>query len=123
MNKEVKNWVNLSDYDLETAIAMFQTNRYIYVAFMCQQCIEKLLKAIYIKNTKETPPYTHNLIRLSELTKIEKLYSIIELNVYYINARYSEELDKIKKRLNKKKADELLKNTQNIVIWLKEKMI
>ena len=32
--EKVAYWVGLSDYDLETADAMFKTKRYLYVAFM-----------------------------------------------------------------------------------------
>ena len=43
MSKRViENWVNLAEYDFETAKAMMNSGRYIYVAFMCQQTIEKI---------------------------------------------------------------------------------
>ena len=35
-------WLELADYDLESANAMFKTGRWFYVVFMCQQAIEKL---------------------------------------------------------------------------------
>jgi len=60
----VDNWLSLARYDLATAEAMLQTGRYPYVGFMCQQAIEKLLKACYVKHRDSTPPYTHNLLRL-----------------------------------------------------------
>jgi HEPN domain-containing protein len=53
MDKKVKYWIEISEYDLLTAKSMLDTKRYLYVAFMCHQSIEKLLKAysteIYIK--------------------------------------------------------------------------
>jgi HEPN domain-containing protein len=36
-------WVDIARYDLDTADAMFKTGRWLYVAFMCQQAIEKLV--------------------------------------------------------------------------------
>lgn len=38
-------WIERAEYDLETAKAMQQTGRYLYVGFMCQQTVEKALKA------------------------------------------------------------------------------
>lgn len=35
MDKIVKNWVATSNYDLQTADAMYKTGRYLYVVFMC----------------------------------------------------------------------------------------
>jgi len=128
MNKVVENWINIAEYDLETAEAMLVTGRYIYVAFMCQQTIEKYLKAKYVSSTGETPSYTHNLLRLAEISGIDKELNeeqsdfITELNVYYIKARYSEELEKIKAKLTKNKASKLFKNTQILAQWLKAKI-
>ena len=32
---KVKYWTELSDYDFDTADAMFRTGRWLYVGFMC----------------------------------------------------------------------------------------
>lgn len=69
---KINYWIEMAEYDLETARAMLKTNRYLYVGFMCQQVIEKLFKAIITKNG-EMPPKTHNLIRLAELSELNKL--------------------------------------------------
>ena len=44
--KDVKSWVDASRYDLATARALLKSRRYLYVLFMCQQAIEKILKAV-----------------------------------------------------------------------------
>ena len=48
MTKEEKyaHWEALAIYDLETADAMLKSGRYMYVAFTCQQAIEKLSKKV-----------------------------------------------------------------------------
>lgn len=33
----IKYWSDLSDYDMETAEAMFSTGRWLYVGYMCHQ--------------------------------------------------------------------------------------
>lgn len=43
MADKVRYWIELSDYDLETAQAMLETSRFLYVGFMCHQVIEKAL--------------------------------------------------------------------------------
>ncbi len=50
---KVKYWSDLSEYDYDTALAMMQTGRYLYVGFMCHQTIEKILKAYYNAFTDE----------------------------------------------------------------------
>jgi len=47
MNKQdkVKYWVDIANYDFDTAKAMLESKRFLYVGFMCHQTIEKILKA------------------------------------------------------------------------------
>ena len=52
---------------MKTAEAMLRSGRYMYTAFMCQQSIEKLIKAIYIDKFSNDAPRTHNLTYLISL--------------------------------------------------------
>jgi len=63
MNESVKYWLDLTEYDIETAKVMLNGGRYLYVGFMCHQVIEKALKAIIARDCidDEIPPKTHNL--------------------------------------------------------------
>jgi len=45
MSEQINYWVELSDYDIETAVAMLKSKRYLYVGFMSHQAVEKILKA------------------------------------------------------------------------------
>jgi hypothetical protein len=37
MNDKIKYWLELSDYDFNTAKAMLNSKRFLYVGFMCHQ--------------------------------------------------------------------------------------
>jgi len=73
----------------------WQAGRLLYVGFMCQQAIEKILKACFVKYHGVTPPYTHNLLRLIvELSwkndiGDRMLETLETLNSYYIESRYT----------------------------------
>ena len=41
MDERAEYWIEIADYEIETAKAMLQTGRYLYVGFMCHQTIEK----------------------------------------------------------------------------------
>jgi HEPN domain-containing protein len=69
MDSIVTHWIERSQYDLETAKAMMEARRYIYVAYMCQQAIEKIFKAIIAQAGKQNFPI-HNLNRLAEIAGI-----------------------------------------------------
>ncbi len=51
--KTIQYWVDLSNYDLETADVMLKTKRYLYVGFMAHQTIEKILRAYFVKIREE----------------------------------------------------------------------
>jgi HEPN domain-containing protein len=126
--KTINNWLDLARYDLETASAMLASGRYLYVAFTCQQAIEKLLKARFVKKNNCTPPYTHNLLKLCEevglMTEFsdEQLGSIEQLCSYYIQSRYTEELQHLSASLTKEKASSLYRETGELFAWLSQKI-
>ena len=128
IESQIENWKGLAEYDFDTAGVMLKTGRLLYVVFTCQQCIEKILKAIYVKNSKVTPPYTHNLQKLvSEALLAEKISEpqkkfIDRLNTFYIEGRYSEQLEELKSNLSEKTATEIYNDTKILYQWLKEQL-
>lgn len=126
--KTINNWLDLARYDLETASAMLASGRYLYVAFTCQQAIEKLLKAFFVKTNKCTPPYTHNLLKLCEEAGLmaqlseEQLGFIEQLCSYYIQSRYTEELQQLSAALTKEKTSLLNRETGELFAWLSQKI-
>ena len=77
---KVRYWIDLAEYDLVTAEAMFETKRWLYVGFMCHQVIEKSIKAYWSANLTTEPPYIHNLIRLNEGCGLDKLMTEEQLD-------------------------------------------
>ena len=126
--KIIENWISLAEYDLETAIVMLKAKRYLYVAFMCQQAIEKILKACYIKQHTTTPPYTHNLLRLikeldfSNEINDDFVKTIEKLNSYYIESRYTEDIIELSKYLTEDKVISILNSTKELFEWFRNKL-
>lgn len=66
-------WLESAQYDLQTAQAMLETRRYLYVGFMCHQTIEKALKAVLVaRKPNEELPYIHKLARLANLSDLSR---------------------------------------------------
>ena len=126
--KIIDNWLSLAEYDLSTAHDMSKAGRYLYVAFMCQQAIEKIMKALYVKQHGSTPPYTHNLLRLTKELSLkdkmddEMIVTIEELNSYYIESRYTEDIEELSKLLTKAKVVSVLSSTKELFEWIKSKL-
>jgi HEPN domain-containing protein len=66
MNDKVSYWQELSDYDLDTAVAMLKSKRYLYVGFLGHQTIEKIFKAYHAKLNAKIAPLSHSLSYLAK---------------------------------------------------------
>lgn len=123
MNKSIANWIKSSQYDLKTAEHMLKTGRYIYVLFMCHLSVEKLLKALYEAVLGKNAPKTHNLIYLLKASEIElsekHLETLESLNDLSIVTRYPEDIDAMVKAFKRKKVEDYLKKTKELLRWLK----
>ena len=124
MNKSVENWIKSSAYDIRTAKVMEKGGRYIYVIFMCHLAVEKYLKAIVSKRTQKIPPKTHDLYYLIKMSGLEVPFAyqkiISHLNQASIPTRYPEDIVKISRQYNKFVALRYLKETQELLRWLKK---
>lgn len=127
MNK-VEYWRNLAEYDIDTAKAMLDTQRYLYVGFMCHQAMEKILKAYYVKINNEMPPYTHKLVFLAkksglyeEMTEQQKDF-LDFLEPLNIEARYPATTSKFLKILTPETCKELIRQINGEVAWIISKL-
>lgn len=88
-------WFDGAEYDLQTAHAMLETRRMLYVGFMCHQVIEKALKGCFVtRKSDEELPYIHKLMRLANLCGLsaemsERQLDLLDtLSPLNIEARY-----------------------------------
>jgi len=128
MLDKVEYWLDLCDYDLETAKAMQNTKRYLYVGFMCHQIAEKGFKAIIASRTYDIPPKIHALQRLAEIGGFfdeldEKQFALLDfLTPMQIEARYPEQKERIVQQLSKERCEKLITETEELLCWIKTKL-
>ena len=117
-----EQWAEQARYDLETARAMLQSERYLYVLFCCQQAVEKMLKAVIAQRTGQCPPRLHNLLRLAENAGVEldQSHTVLmeDLTRYYIQSRYPEEVPALSRGLDQQRGEQVLKQTEDVLQWL-----
>jgi HEPN domain-containing protein len=122
MKDQTKHWVELAEYDLETAEAMFRTKRYVYVVFMCHLCIEKLLKGCVVEFADKFPPKTHDWLWLARIAGIEFPAELqefaAEMSEQSVPTRYPEDL----KSFTKVRAQSCLSKTRELYQWLRQKL-
>lgn len=126
IKKKIEYWMDTAHYDLVSAKAMLDSKRFLYVGFLCHQVVEKCLKAYFWRTQKKEPPYTHNLLLLSEKSGFDKLaggrhFSLFnKLMPLNIQARYPEDRELLLKSLTFRKCKELYKETREFYLWIKK---
>ena len=121
-------WLESAEYDLQTARAMLETKRLLYVGFMCHQVIEKSLKGIYVsRNPDAELPYIHKLLRLANLSGVydemsdaqkELLDTLSPLN---IEARYPMHKELLLQSLTVERCETMIQETEALYVLLKTK--
>lgn len=95
---------------------------------MCHQVIEKILKAYWTKVCEEPPLKIHSLSRLAEKTGLDRLMSEQQLDFIdileplNIEARYPSYKERLMKSLTVESCLELLRRTDELRLWIKNKL-
>jgi HEPN domain-containing protein len=118
--------MDIADYDMETSRSMQKSGRYLYTVFMCQQAIEKVLKALYLQEISKEAPLSHNLVYLQSLLRLNlsktQLRVLADLTTYYIEGRYPSYKKRLSTLISREKSSKILKESEEIYRWLKSKV-
>jgi HEPN domain-containing protein len=126
LDEKFEQWLDVAQYDLKVAKSMLKAGHWLYVAFMCQQAIEKLAKGLYTLYLDENPPHTHNInlifvpfrgrLPVKELQSKEDFFA--DLSSYYLNNRYPKAKETLSKRISKAEAAEIYSQAKETFEWL-----
>ena len=112
-------WFDSAEYDLQTAKAMLETRRFLYVGFMCHQTIEKALKGILVtRKPEEELPYIHKLMRLANLSGIstemdENQLALLDvLSPLNVEARYPLHKSRLLESLTVERCSQMIEETE-----------
>lgn len=120
MNELIKKWWKKAEDDLEKAEILYKNKKYDGTVFYCQQAIEKGLKALELKRTKNIKKI-HDLVELGkDINLPENLLNYCkEITLSYIYARYPDvEEDKNLSETAKK----FMKYSKEILKWIEREM-
>jgi len=119
-------WLDIAQYDLRTAGAMLNDRLWLYVAFMCQQAVEKLAKGLYQLYLDDDVPRTHNIEyvigkyeqKLPVEIPPETHKLLADLTSYYVKNRYPDFKKALSAQFDEAKAKELYSQTKEVFAWL-----
>lgn len=121
MRKEAGRWWQQALKDLESAEKNLQVEEYYLVAFLCQQAVEKGLKALYIDRLGESPGATHSLLFLGKKVEIptEFLTFLRKMTPDFVLARYPDAADGVPYELyDRDIAGERLNFAKKVLEWI-----
>ncbi len=90
MHEQTQRWFDQAQHDLEAAHKNRGIGLYDVALILCQQALEKGLKALYTAQTGQFPPRIHSIERLADLTEMRGHLeqTLLDLEDFYIRLRY-----------------------------------
>jgi len=118
--KQIEYWRSSSVEDLEAARSLLEKGHFRHSLFFAHLAMEKMLKALVVRQTKTVPPKIHNLERLAELAGIrlspEQKKFFAEFEAYQLIGRYP---DAAKARIDPQTARKDFSAAEEKLKWLK----
>ena len=94
IGKQITFWRESAKEDLDVARQLVENGRTRHGLFFAHLALEKILKALVCKHSRDLAPRLHNLSRLSELAGLmpdaENMEALAEMNAFHIEGRYPE---------------------------------
>ena len=121
--KLVDDWLEIAYTDIEVAQLCYQNSYYLYMAFLCQQSIEKAIKAV-IESSNVPPKPIHNLELLAREANIWDMLDekqkdfLLRLRNFAVAARYPRYKEKMNKSLSRTTAQKILSGSKEMLLWL-----
>lgn len=120
MKEEVKRWLEQAEADFKSAKYNLKGSLYSLASFLCQQAVEKALKALLIEQ-KSKFPKIHDLVRLARLANLpaELIEKCERLTYVYTDSRYP---DTSTIRYTKKESEIDVEYAKEIIEWVKKRL-
>jgi HEPN domain-containing protein len=111
-------WQESATQDRDFATHLYEVKKYHYCLFFCHLALEKIIKALFIKNKDTYPLYSHNLVKLCVKGDIkiseEQEEQMAEITTFNIEARYDIYKEALYKKATKKYALKYLNYTKEL---------
>ncbi len=119
-------WVESSELNHESMQNMYANKEYVWALFVGHLCIEKLLKACYVKEIDSVAPRVHDLYKLAMRCNLEmsedQMDALQYVTLFNIEARYEEYKREFHKKCTKDFTEHNITKIKGLREWLLEKI-
>ena len=120
-------WVYSSNKDFQAMIHLLEKDDFTWSLFIGHLVIEKLLKAWYVQNISNTPPFIHDLVRLAEkgnLSLDEDQKDILDtISAFNIQARYDDYKMEFHKKCSRRFTEKWVDHIKGFREWIKIRLL
>ena len=123
----INYWLSTAKEDLETALSLFDSGKYVWSLFIAHLALEKLFKAFWVRdNESNFPPKTHDLNKIVNGTDLvfsdEEKEFFTDVTSFNLEVRYPDYKRKFNKICTKEFANKYLLKVRNLFECTLEKM-
>jgi HEPN domain-containing protein len=119
-------WLTSADQDWNVAKHLFEKKDYAYALFFGHLTLEKTLKAIFTNKNDKIPPFSHNLVYLSEKAGLEldeeMLDLLEEVSDFNLEARYPDHKFSFHKKCTMAFTETKLHQIERVKKWLLQRL-
>ena len=124
VNKVVAHWIESADRDYKTMNNLFKSKDYAWSLFVGHLVIEKLIKALHVKENHSEALFIHDLQRLISKIDIEvteERKSILNtITSFNLRARYADYKEEFYQKCNEEFTAEWIRIIKETRLWIKE---
>ena len=125
VEKTIGYWLESAAYDLETGKTLLRSKKYPYALFFGHLAVEKVLKALVVKQTGDHAPFTHSLVMLAGKSALEipeaMVDQLAEFMEFHTEARYPDAKMDFYQKCTKEFAQTKFKEIKEVYTWLRKK--
>ncbi len=119
VDRQVEYWRQGANEDWHVAAKLVEDGSTRHGLFFAHLALEKMLKALVCRRTRDLPPRIHNLMRLSQLAGLEpdsrQIDLLAEMNQFNLEGRYPEAITPVP---GLEEAARYLARSQEVLAWL-----
>jgi len=119
VDRQIARWRAGAQEDWGVAVELVKSRRIRHGLFFAHLAIEKALKAHVCKRTQDLAPRTHNLVRLSELARLQpdesQLSTLADFNAFSQAGRYPDVVGPLP---TPEEADAYIRRAGEVFEWL-----
>ncbi|MGA0559115.1 HEPN domain-containing protein [Larkinella sp. VNQ87] len=121
--EHIDYWRRQALDDWETVEVLYRGKKYLQSLFWLHLTIEKLCKAVWIANNKDTvPPRIHNLLRLLNNSNVrateEHTILMVELNRFQLEGRYPNYIADLQTTITSELVVDYMMRSKSLKEWL-----